>query len=97
MKISFSQSAVDDLKGIKAYYLEQGVPQIGQNFVVSIIEHVESLSSHPDIDRVVPEFNDAAIRELIHAPFRIVYLRENESLKVIRVWRNERLLKLPTK
>jgi len=97
VKLSFSKSAIDDLKDIKEYYLEQGVPQIGKDFVASIVEHVETLSSHPDIGRVVPELNDESIRELIHAPFRVVYLRESTSIKVIRVWRSERLLKLAEK
>ena len=95
MNLSFSKSAIEDLKGIKDYYLEQGVPQIGQDFVAAIVEHIETLSAHPDIGRVVPEFNDDSIRELIHSPFRVVYLREIESIKIIRVWRSERLLKLP--
>lgn len=95
MNISFSKSAIDDLKSIKVYYQEQGVHQIGQDFVVSIVEHIETLSAHPDIGRVVPEFNDDSIRELIYSPFRIVYLRESESVNIIRVWRSERLLKLP--
>ena len=95
MNISFSKSAVNDLKSIKEYYHEQGVPQVGQDFVVAIVEHIETLSAHPDIGRVVPEFNDGSIRELIHSPFRIVYLRESESVNIIRVWRSERLLKLP--
>ena len=95
MNLSFSKSAIEDLKGIKDYYLEQGVPQIGQDFVAAIVEHIETLSAQPDIGRVVPEFNDDSIRELIHSPFRVVYLREIESIKIIRVWRSERLLKLP--
>lgn len=95
MNISFSKSAIDDLKSIKEYYQEQGVPQIGQDFVVAIVEHIETLSAHPDMGRVVPEFSDDSIRELIHSPFRIVYLRESESVNIIRVWRSERLLKLP--
>ena len=95
MHISFSKSAINDLKNIKEYYIEQGVPDIGQDFVASIVEHVETLSLHPDIGRVVPEFNDESIREVIHSPFRVVYLREIKSIKVIRVWRSERLLKLP--
>ena len=95
MNISFSKSAIDDLKSIKEYYLEQGVPQIGQDFVVAIVEHIESLAEHPSIGRVVPEFNDDSIREFIHSPFRVVYLRESESINIIRVWRSERLLKLP--
>lgn len=95
MNISFSKSAIEDLKDIKKYYLEQGAPQIGQEFVVAIVGHVETLSIHPDIGRVVLEFNDDSIRELIRTPFRVVYLRESESINIIRVWRSERLLKLP--
>lgn len=95
MNISFSKSAIDDLKAIKEYYSDQGVPQIGQDFVATIVEHIETLNSHPDIGRVVPELNDESIRELIHNPFRVVYLRESKSIKIIRVWRSERLLKLP--
>ena len=95
MKIAFSNSAIDDLKGIKAYYLEQGVPQIGQDFIAAIMTHIETLSDHPDIGRLVPEFNDTSIRELIHAPFRIVYLRDTNTIKIIRVWRSERQLILP--
>ena len=95
MNISFSKSAIEDLESITGYYLKQGVPQIGQDFVKSIIEHIETLTEHPDIGRVVPEFNDELIREIIHSPFRVVYLRESKTINIIRVWRSERLLKLP--
>lgn len=95
MKISISDSAFKDLVSIKEYYTEQGVPAIGQKFVVSLIEHIQTLTDHPSIGRMVPEFYKEYIRELIHPPFRIVYLRETNSLQVIRIWRSERLLTLP--
>lgn len=94
MNITFSNSAITDLNNIKEYYLSQGVPRIGQEFVSKIITHIETLVDNPDIGRVVPEFGDISLRELIHSPFRIVYLRETETLKVVRVWRSERLLKI---
>ncbi|WP_372737005.1 type II toxin-antitoxin system RelE/ParE family toxin [Neptunomonas sp.] len=96
MNISFSKSAVEDLESIKNYYLDQGVPHIGEGFVIAIVEHIETLAQHPDIGRAVPEFNDEHIRELIHPPFRIVYLRESISIKIVRVWRSERLLSFPS-
>ena len=49
----------------------------------------------PMIGRIVPEFEQSHIRELIHPPFRIVYMLTPDALVVIRVWRSERLLKLP--
>ena len=95
MDISIANSAFGDLESIQEYYLEQGVPDIGQDFVVSIIEHIRKLIDHPDIGRVVPAFGETHIREIIYPPFRIVYLRNTTSVQIIRVWRSERLLKIP--
>jgi len=95
VKITLSNSAFGDLEGIKEYYVEQGVPEVGHNFITAIFDHIETLADHPDIGRLVPEFNEKHIRELIHPPFRIVYLRDSTSIQIIRVWRSERLLILP--
>ncbi len=97
MKIFISNSAFNDLENIKTYYEEEGCPHIGKQYVVSIIDHIQTLSDYPDIGRKVPEFDEEKIRELIHSPFRIVYLREKSSVHIIRVWRSERLLVLPEK
>ena len=95
MDILIANSAFHDLESISAYYLEQGVPHIGKKFVASIIDHIQTLADHPDIGRIVPEFDQPSLREMIHPPFRVVYLREIETIKVIRIWRSERLLSLP--
>ena len=95
MKISISNSAFRDLESIKEHYSEEGVPHIGEELISAIIEHIQTLEQHPDIGRVVPEFNTSKIREFIHSPFRIVYLREKASIHVVRVWRSERILVLP--
>jgi len=73
VKIYISGSAFDDLERIKGYYKEEGVPHIGDEFVASIFEHIQTLHDNPDIGRMVPEFGEKKIRELIHSPFRIVY------------------------
>lgn len=74
MKISISNSAFNDLENIKEYYEEGKIPQIGRQFVNSIINHIHTLNDNPDIGRMVPEFGITTIRELIHSPFRVVYL-----------------------
>ena len=94
MKVFIANSAFNDLESIKAYYKEEGVSYIGEQYVIAIIDHIETLSKHPDIGKKVPEFDEEKIRELIHSPFRIVYLREKSSIHIIRVWRSERLLVL---
>ncbi|OQW42430.1 MAG: addiction module toxin RelE [Proteobacteria bacterium SG_bin4] len=97
MKVSISNSAFTDLENMIGYYTEEGTPHIGLKFAKEIIEHIQVLADHPDMGRIVPEFQLAHIREIIVAPFRVVYLREKSAIKVIRVWRSERPLVLPAK
>ena len=95
MKISLTESALADLQDIRIYYEEQLAPQVGIRFVAEILDRIETLVDNPEIGRVVPEFNADDIRELIHKPFRVVYLKESTSIFVVRVWRSERELELP--
>ena len=95
MRLGLAQSAMSDLLAIKAWYLEQGVPHIGQRFITDILAAAQRLTAQPDSGRIVPEFNQANIREIILPPFRVVYLREADCISLVRVWRSERLLQLP--
>jgi len=92
--ISFAESALRDLEAIKAWYAEQGVSDIGERLVAEVFQRIETLVDNPDIGRVVPEFEQAFLRELIHPPFRIVYRRDTKRVRIVRVWRSERLLHL---
>lgn len=95
MQLVIARSALNDLLEIKAYYTAQGVPEIGQRFVSTILEKAQKLTDQPDSGRQVPEFYQQQIRELIYPPFRIVYLRHASVVSLIRVWRTERKLLLP--
>ena len=77
------------------WYVEQGVPEVGARLAAEVLQCVEVLADHPDLERVVPEFNQSYLRELIHPPFRIVYRRDAKRVRVVRVWRSERLLQIP--
>ena len=96
MKVVVTQSAFDDIESIKEYYSGESVPQVGERFQREIAVHIRHLQTHPDLGRPVPEISSTAIRELIHPPFRTVYLREESVVRIIRVWRSERLLVLPS-
>lgn len=95
MRLELAQSAMSDLLAIKAWYLEQGVPHISQRFITDILAAAQRLTAQPDSGRIVPEFSQANIREIILPPFRVVYLREADCISLVRVWRSERLLQLP--
>jgi toxin ParE1/3/4 len=92
VKVQLTDSAVNDLRELLLYYEEQSVPKVGQRFVAEILDRIETRSDNPDLGRIVPEFSTDSIRELIHKPFRVVYLREPSTIFIIRVWRSERIL-----
>lgn len=93
--ISFAESAIRDLEDLQVWYAEQGVPDVGTRLVEAIFQRVAALAGHPDMGRVVPEFDQPFLRGLIHPPFRVVYGHDSQRVRIVRVWRSERLLQLP--
>ena len=96
MVISFAESALGDLEEVQSWYAEQGVPGVGARLTEEVFRRVQALADHPDMGRIVPEFDQPFLRELIHPPFRIVYRRDPQRLRIVRVWRSERLLLVPS-
>ena len=93
--ITFAVSAVKDLEEIRAWYADQQVPDVGERLLGEVFSHVERLADFPESGRIVPEFDIAHLREIIHPPFRIVYRVDKIRVRIVRVWRSERLLKIP--
>jgi toxin ParE1/3/4 len=93
--ITFAVSAVADLEEIRAWYQELAVPEVGERLLREVIAAVERLAEYPESGRMVPEFGIAPLREIIHPPFRVVYRLDEGRVRVVRVWRSERLLRLP--
>lgn len=93
--IEFTESALNDFDDICFWYADQQVPEVGKRLVGEIIAQVERLADFPESGRIVPEFGLTNLREIIYPPFRIVYRVEAAYIRIIRVWRSERLLKVP--
>ena len=86
-ELTWSPSARLDLREILAYIAEDD-PAAGQKFVQSVFDTVEQLRRFPEAGRVVPEFDNPSIREVIRRPCRIVYrINATKSLvEIARVW-----------
>ncbi|MBU4320730.1 MAG: type II toxin-antitoxin system RelE/ParE family toxin [Nitrospinae bacterium] len=93
--VSFAESAVSDLEGIQAYYDSEGAAATGRRLIEELVSAIERLADHPKSGRVVPEFNIEYLREVIKPPFRIVYRCDKKKVRIVRIWRSERILKLP--
>jgi plasmid stabilization system protein ParE len=94
-RITFAESAIKDLEDMQAYYSGEGAPEAGKRLVTEIIAKVERLGTHPQSGRVVPEFNVEHLREIIYPPFRIIYRHDKNKVRIVRIWRSERLLRMP--
>jgi len=94
-RITFALSAVVDLEEVRRWCVEQDAPEVGERLLGEIVAAIEGLTDFPESGRVVPEFGVEGLREIVHPPFRIVYRLEAERVRIVRVWRSERLLRLP--
>ena len=46
----------------------------------------------PEIGRIVPEYGDPKMREIIYRNYRIVYLVEERAVEIITVFHGSKLL-----
>lgn len=95
MKARITQSALRDCEEILNWFDAQGKRAAGSALVCQLLERIEQLERFPQSGRIVPEFQQSELRELIEPPFRMVYRLTKNDLTVIRIWRGERQLKLP--
>ena len=61
-----------DLAAVRAF-IEQDSPHVARVVVARIIAATDRLGPFPESGRVVPEVGITDVREVIHAPYRIVY------------------------
>ena len=84
-----------DLEVLRSWYAEQGVPDVGDRLVDELLTRIEALRHRYQIGRMVPEFERPRLREIVHPPFRIVYRVDPKQVRIVRIWRSERLLAFP--
>jgi len=80
--------ATADLEEL-ASYIRSDNPAAATAFVASLIDRVYLLREFPELGRVIPDFNERNIRELIFRQYRIPYryLPGRSTIEIIRVWR----------
>ena len=84
-QIILSPSARRDLRGIVRYISADSPPK-ALEFGQFLVGKTKMLAQFPEIGRVVPEFNDDAIREIIVRSYRVVY-RLNHSKRFVEIAR----------
>lgn len=90
-QIRLSLTARRDLQEI-VRYISIDAPNRATEFGNLLISKVKVLAQQPLGGRVVPEFDDESIRELVLRSYRIIYRVDHRLLKVevIRFWHARR-------
>ena len=87
--IVWTGPALDDLARIKGH-VERFDPRAAEALAARLKEAVHRLRDHPLSGLIVPESASRWLREVIVAPYRIVYVVKDRNVLVLRVWHGRR-------
>ncbi|HXH10048.1 MAG TPA: type II toxin-antitoxin system RelE/ParE family toxin [Alphaproteobacteria bacterium] len=82
--IIWTVGAQDDLRGI-VEYIGRDSTVYAADVAGRIVSAVERLCRHPKLGRVVPEYEDETIRELIVGNYRVVYRLRRQRVGIVAI------------
>jgi toxin ParE1/3/4 len=91
MIIKWTKGARTDLVDIFTYIAEDSL-SAARKLRAKLKRSVSELHKHPAIGRVVPEFGNAAIRERIVVPYRVIYLVQGKMVFILGILHGHRQL-----
>jgi toxin ParE1/3/4 len=86
-QVTLSPSARRDLRDI-VRYISFDSPDRAIAFGQFLVSNTKRLADFPQLGRVVPEFENSLIREIVVRSYRVVYRinEENQRIDVVRFW-----------
>lgn len=93
MKLIWSKRAAKDLDQI-GVFIATNAPERARSHVQLLIDRAKQAAEFPKSGRVVPEFQDENLREVIEGSYRIVYEinTTKKTIVVLTVFEGHRLL-----
>lgn len=96
VKIVWTEVSIIDLKEIFDYIADDSV-RYATITTIKIYQRAQEIIDNPNLGRIVPEFNEKFIRELVEGNYRIIYrIKSNIQVDILRVYHSSRLLKRKT-
>lgn len=71
-RVVFTPTAREHLRAIRAY-IARDSPTAAESMARRIRRDAGRLAQHPQMGRVIPEYDNPSIRELIVTPYRVIY------------------------
>ncbi len=91
VRIIWSPDAADDLESICDYIAEDS-DYYARVFANGVIKAIERLMIFPESGRVVPEYDQKDIREIIFQNYRIVYRVRSDTIEIVAITHGARLM-----
>ena len=88
-RVFWSGPALTDLREIQAY-VAFDKPAVAKKVASRLRQSLSRVREHPQSGRLVPEFAPLGYREVIVAPYRVIYAVEESKVVVLRVWHGRR-------
>jgi addiction module RelE/StbE family toxin len=96
MRLEWSPQARSDLEAIEDY-IARDDPRAAAAWTERLIERAEKATATPRGGRMVPEWKDPEIREVLLRTYRIIYRIEADCLRILTVFEGHKRLKRPAK
>lgn len=84
MKVVWTEPAFNQLKSIHQYISQTSV-EYADRMVDRITRRSAQIAEHPLSGRVVPEFGNEQVREIIERPYRVIYHILPDQIEVLSV------------
>jgi len=91
--VKWTRNALDELDEI-AKYISRDSPKFAKFLVNQMFETARHLEQFPKLGRIVPEYNNPDLREIIYKNYRIIYLIKSDQLEIISLIHGSRMLYL---
>lgn len=90
--VLWTEKSVEDLLAIKRF-ISQDSPERAECWIQELYEAGINLSEFPMRGRIVPEFNQEYLRELLIEHYRLVYRFKKNAIEIVTVFEGHRQLK----
>ena len=83
----WTEPAVADLEEI-GQFISKDNPPAAEKVGSKIIREAENIAAFPRLGRIVPEFGNPQIREIISQSYRVIYKfdEEGDLVAILRIW-----------
>lgn len=91
MRVVWADEAREQLASIHDF-IKRDAPFYATQTIDRLTRRVEQLIDHPRSGRVVPNYDDESLRELIAHPYRLIYRIKPERIDIIAVFHSAQQL-----